>query len=68
MTLTRITSFRIFPSGLPIILIFFIFLFKASFDGILEEEFSGFRRERHRLFTHQDHYLLHQVVLNWVEE
>jgi hypothetical protein len=36
--LTRMTSLRIFPNGFPMILIFFIFLFNAIFDGKLNDK------------------------------
>ena len=68
MILTRMTSFRIRPRGLPMMLILFIFLFKASLDGILNDSFEELLMKREQLLTRQDHYLLHRVVLNWVEE
>lgn len=49
-------------------LILFIFLFKASLDGILNDSFEELLMKREQLLTRQDHYLLHRVVLNWVEE
>ena len=59
------TSLRIRPSGFPVMLMHLIFLFKAIFDGRLEERLSPSSSLTEELPTLRDRCWLHRAVPGW---